>query len=501
MQKLRTMGLESLFFFAKGILGFDWLTPHIHGPLCKELENRASRRKAVILPRGWLKTTLYSIAYPLWRATRNPNIRILLVQNTHTNACAKLSSIKALVEGNDLYRTLYPEIRPGKTWKADSLELKRSRPSAEATFEAAGTRTQIVSRHYDIIIEDDTVAPDLDQLTSSGLIPSRDDIEKAIGFHRLVPPLLVDPQTCEILVVGTRWYEVDLLSWIMENEPNYVFRTRACRETAGVPDPDGEITYPERFNDETLLELYNSMGPYMFSCLYMNTPVRGSDMIFKAEWFHHYETPPSGLLCYTTVDLAGDPEETKGDPDFNVVLTTGKDLKTGKIYVLEYTRERCNPGRVIDIILAHVRKYSPVKVGMEAVQYQRALIYFLREKMKTAEKFFTIEGITHGKKSKNFRIQGLQPMYAAGEILHRPHMTELEGELLAFPLAGNDDIGDCLSMQIPMWQITRGQLKVQKKETYDPFSLDSAVRELKNKHKQPVGSSMDVYDYNPLVMI
>jgi len=496
----RERALNDLYFFAKGILGFDWLTPHIHLPLCERLEAyEENTRLEITLPRGWLKTTLCSQAYPMWRACRDPNVRILLVQNTSTNAVSKLSVIKNAFETNPVLRAIFPDVlpTPQNTWKSDSLCLNRSRSMSESTFEAAGVRTQVTSRHYDLIIEDDTVAPDFDDLGQENLCPTKDDISQAIGWHRLVPPLLINPSKSQNLVVGTRWFEKDLISWIHDHEDYFCFYERACREDEnGLPDEHGKVTYQERFDEKTLLQLAKSMGPYMFSCLYLNKPLRSDDMIFRQEWFQYYETLPRDLITYTTVDLGGDPEETMGEADYNVVMTCGKDLHKGRIYVIEYTREKCSPGELLDILFGHVRRHHPVKVGVETVAYQKSILYWMKEKKRAENLYFVIEPLRHTTRSKNMRIMGLQPVIASGTLLFRTHHLPLISELLTFPLGVHDDLADTLAMQLELWSQTVS-IDEEKEEKWsnDPLNVDCAIREFekeRDKRKEGLVSVLDI---------
>lgn len=483
LQEIRDIGEKSFYFFAKGILGFDWLNDRIHLPLCKELQNPLNKRLRVVIPRGWLKTTLCSISYPIWRVTEDPSFRSLLVQNTFTNACSKLQVTRGIFERNTLFRSLYPEILPDKTctWKTEKLCVRRSKDLDAATFEAAGCGTQVTSRHYNLITEDDTVAPDLSDMGEMAVCPTKEGVDKAIGWHRLALPLLVNVGEDRIIVVGTRWFERDLLSWIKDNERSYVsFERRSTDPTTGKP------LYPERFNEEVLEGLRLALGPYMFSCLYENEPIRSDDMIFSEDWFKFYETEPSRLITYTTVDPAGDPEDTKGEPDWNVVVTCGKDVYDGKIYVLDYEREKCSPGRLITMIFNQVQKWNPVKVGVETVAYQKSLQYWLRENMRSKGKFFCVEPIRNSRRSKNARIQGLQPVFSSGSIYLRKWMFELRQELLAFPYGKYDDIADALSMQLELWQMTRTARDEREKEP-DPFTLEGAIEELRGRHKPPRG--------------
>ena len=405
------------------------------------------------------------------------------------------------METNELFRVLFPELLPDKScvWSAESLQLKRTQALDASTFESAGIGTQVTGRHYDIIIEDDTVAPDVSEMGELNVCPTREGVEQAIGWHRLANPLLVNPSQSQIVVVGTRWFEKDLLSWIEEKEPYYISYERACRERDGKPSAEGEITYPERFNESVLRELEVALGPYMFSCLYLNRPLRSVDMIFKPEWFSYYETPPLSLITYTTVDPGGDPQDTIGEADYNVVVTAGKDVQTGNVYVLEYFHKRCSPGEVINVIFDHARKYSPVKVGVEVVAYQKSLKYWIRERMRLLGEYFLIEAITSTRRSKGAKILGLQPIMASGQLFVRSYMSELMSEFLAFPLGAHDDIIDALSMQLEMWRATVLVDKaVRLPPSDDPLDVQSAIEELEIKaHRRPTArpSVMDVYDY------
>jgi predicted phage terminase large subunit-like protein len=501
LDSLRQKATESLYIFSKGILGHDWLLRRIHRPLCEMLQDSNNTRLRIILPRGWLKSTICSISLPLWLAVRDPNVRVLVVQNTFTNACKKLAAIRACVEENALFRTLWPDLLPDKgcTWKTEALCLKRTKAHPESTFEAAGTRTKVTSRHYDVIIEDDTVAPDLDDLSLSNMCPTKEDVDQAIGWHRLVPPLLVNPRSSRNIIVGTRWFLHDLLSWNTDNESQFKGYERSCREGPdGEPDPKGRITYPERFDETDLQGLHDALGSYMFSCLYLNTPVRSEDMTFRQEWFDYYVTEPQHLINYTTVDPGGDPEDTKGNPDYNVVMTTGKDLSSGRIYVLDYFHERCNPGELIGAIFRHYKKWHPVKVVVEGVAYQKSLGYWIRERMRKQAEFFNLEFLTHGKASKGSRIQSLQPIIQTKTLVFRKWMTELVNELTSFPLGAHDDLADALAMQQGMWQVTRKKQINRQGYRPDEVPLEDAIAEIvdRKKHSHQAAPVFDVYDRN-----
>jgi len=546
---LRARALGDLYFFCKGVLGLDKMDPEIHRPLCRLLElcavalskrpfpeaglttpwpqfaavlrdtfrrrgiarerwpellrrayTRGISKLALLLPRGWFKTTLTSIAFPCWLGVRDPNVRCLLAQNTFTNAASKGRALGQTFDGGELLRALFPAVLPGKhsRWSDEGRCLARSAAWAESTYEFAGAGTQVTSRHYDLIIEDDTVAPAKDDLSADNVLPSKEAVDQAIGWHRLVQPLLVDLSSSVSIVVGTRWWELDLLRWVMDNEPSFLVYQRGCRENdAGVPDPQGHLTWAARFDTEVLQNLEHSLGPYLFSCLYYNLPMSSSDMLYRLEQFKYYDMHPQlhDLLTFTTVDLANDPADCKGPPDYNVVLTCGKHRSTGDIYVLNYFRARCGLTEVIDAIFKHVEMYHPLTVGIETQGYQKAMLPWVRQRQRDTRTYFHVTPLTHNVRSKSRRVQGLDPWISFGRLYLAPWMTVLTSELCMFTpresLGTNDDVADALSMQAELWRVTAAEAEQKRvapldRGTFD-YYLAEAERERPHDDVGPLG--------------
>ena len=151
----------------------NWLTKEVHLPLCKFLQVPYPLKKLIELPRGFLKTTVASVYYPIWRSINNPSIRVLITQNTFDNAAKRVQEIRSIFEKNELFRALYPEMIPNFNsksvrWSNECAEVNRPVTYPEGTFEAAGVGTKITSRHYDCLCKGSYI------YTSNGLIPIED---------------------------------------------------------------------------------------------------------------------------------------------------------------------------------------------------------------------------------------------------------------------------------------------------------------------------------------
>jgi predicted phage terminase large subunit-like protein len=282
------------------------------------------------------------------------------------------------------------------------------------------------------------------------------------------------------------------MSHIEKNEPQYECIERSCREDKdGVSDPRGVVTYPERFDEDVLAEYEATLGPYFFSTLMLNRPVGIGDMLFRADWFPEYEElpPRQSFHVFTTIDPATDPELSTSradDLDYSVVMTCGKDMVTGDIYVIDYFRERCNPGDMAAAVFEHVLTYRPIVVGYEDVAYQKSLDYWLKELMRQRGQFFVLEPIKRGtRKSKETHILGLQPIAAAGVLHVRPWMTALITEFLSFPRGAHDDLIDALSMQTQLWRRTRAKREGQQgKVIAGAFDVEEAISSIRKRNRQ-----------------
>lgn len=485
---LAQQGRDNFFFFARAILGFDKICEKIHLPLCKTLQGYdVNRRIMIILPRDWFKTTIASIAYAIWRAVKDPNIRILIVQNTFTNACSRLHAIGELFKKCSLLRACYPEILPDKdcVWKNEAKCLRRTGAFSEPTFSAAGTGTQVTGRHFDLIIEDDTVAPDKDNISGVLQQPTEAEIEKAIGWHRLAHPLLIHPLESQIVVIGTRWVEGDLLQWIEENEPDYIIVSRAAQEDEhGNSDEEGEPVWPERYNMDVIRQLRNALGPYMYSALFLNNPTSPALQVFKRDWIIEWSGElPTQLLYATAVDPAGFESEATSDPDYNVVLTIGVDSKKGVVYIVHYDRDRMSPGQVIDKIFDHHRAYAPIKTVVESNSYQNTLRFWIQQRQRHENVYFMIEPIK-SIHSKEERIRGLQPFFAGRKMRMRSDMAALQTELTTFPRGKHDDVIDALSLLLPFITSAVKKASITYRRKYEPNSAALAIEELQGRSKK-----------------
>lgn len=477
-QLIRSTAMQNLYFFEKFILGYKDMVPHVHGALTQFLQG-AWKRKQVTLPRGFLKTTTCTIGRALWLAVQNPDIRVLIASSVIENSRKMIGSIRHHVEANPRIHKFFPEIVPdnfNKTrWSDQCAAIRRPHEYPEGTWEAMGVGGSVISRHYDHIIEDDLIYPKKDDLTGTELMPDRDDIEKAIGWHRLAPSLLIHPGKGCIDNVGTRWAPYDLINYIINKERGWRrFMIKDYRE-------DGSPSWPERFPAETLNDLLATQGPYMYNALYACEPMDPSARVFQKMWLKAYDTLPFGLRYFTTVDLAewdNVQSSRSKQKAYNVILTCGVDWQRN-FWIARYDRGRFTPTEVVERIAQHVKSYSVEKVGIEVVYYQKAILEEIKRYYRDTGTAFNVSAYSRDPRlTKEARIRGIQPYAANGALHYREDMTEFLEEYVDYPMSRTVDILDALSDQ---FKIATFPDPLEVGVPSDQFDIEEIIAAIKQK--------------------
>ncbi len=498
---LRKKCFRSLYAYCVAVLGYDDITESLHGEYCEFLA-LPSQRKQATMPRSYVKTWIGTIAYSQWVTlerkeedefpypkawedkfwTLGPNMRVLIASYVISNAEKMISLNRKTYESNPAMQILFPEVIPvnfNKTrWSNESACINRSENFTESTFEAAGIGGASISRHYDLIIEDDLVYAKKDDLSGRELQPGADDIDKAIGWHKLDQSLLVPGKHTHIHNLGTRWAKHDLVDYIWQNEPSYERFIRGAVDLAELEKKkDWTLctpTWKECYDIPQLQKIRDAQGTWMFSTQYLLQPISPDETLFREaqlQWYSSPEEVPSSCRIFTTIDLAEWTEPTRKTDCNAVVLTCGWDHQHN-LWLLHYDIGRFDPSRIIKLMAMHWEKFHPERIGIESVYFQKAIGHFAREYMFEGKvPMMTIVQLKpEGGASKEIRIQGLEP-FASNLAIHcKKSHKEFISEFVDYVPNNRickKDILDALAYQV---QIARPGT-VQKKEDREPKSF------------------------------
>ncbi|MGH9427295.1 MAG: hypothetical protein ACRD2L_13450, partial [Terriglobia bacterium] len=157
-----------LYYFTKAICGFNKLTVDLHLPFCNYIQlhpwnggPHRSNRKMAWKPREHFKSTICSIAFPLWLLSCvDQNYTIALISADSDNTKKWLRAIQEIIKYNGFFRWAFPDIRPGDKWDAEEIIIGRDREygsDVQASITAYSINSGLASQHHQYIVLDDPV--------------------------------------------------------------------------------------------------------------------------------------------------------------------------------------------------------------------------------------------------------------------------------------------------------------------------------------------------------
>lgn len=290
--RLRELCKSNLYFLCKVALHYERLVPRTHIPVAEFMQDLESPKLMLLLPRGCYKTTIGTIGLCIYLLINDPNQRILIVNQTSTNAERMLLEIEQHLDGtNPMMAWLFPEmIRPTLAWTPWSTSQmtipNRTIISGTPSVQAMGIGTRMESQHFDWILEDDPVG--------ESAMESDVEMESAKMWHTYSDALFVEVKTGKRRVLGTRWGHNDLYGEIMERERGWKIFHRPAKDWK-----TGELFFPEKLDEKTLAELA-SKNYKMFLSQYQNDASNPEALDFRPEWLHTYQltkTDKGKLAC------------------------------------------------------------------------------------------------------------------------------------------------------------------------------------------------------------
>jgi hypothetical protein len=514
--ELRDACLHSYAVFAELMQDDGWFDD-VHRMICMWAQKHVMKFEAdfeknpdkimdvklqLTLPRGALKSTIVTKYFPVWITLRqyylfnNQGVRSLIVTNTFTNAKKKLRDIRGLFDSNDLFKRMFPEVLPksGRSgWTDEGANINRNCSFPEYTFECAGVGTKLTGRHYNVILEDDTTAPDESEMKVELTTPSRATVEQAIGFHKASTPLYVPKGLRVSVVVTTRWADEDIVDYVRDHEHYHYFDMPAL-------DAEGNPNFSMFYSLEALEEIKLRVGPYMFSCLYLNAPLDASLRVFNSEtfiWKPADEIPTEGRVSIA-IDPAASEKDEACETSITVCQHIEKEVRKsdGSTFKEQYQiwwedinghmsfEEQVTT--TIDKAVYYEEHVCPVAgIIVETVAYQAALEYMLMQEMERRGVKFDLIPFA-SRKAKEVRIEGMQPMFFRGRIwwVKGGISDQVPSQLKQFPNGKLVDTIDSFSMHKALYGWDKGGKVPKRKDKSDADTYMAIVEANRKKAKK-----------------
>jgi phage terminase large subunit-like protein len=196
-----------------------------------------------------------------------------------------------------------------------------------------------------------------------------------------------------------------------------------------------------------------SMSSYAFRQEFLASFEASGSEIFKEQWVQFDDEEPEFGDYYISVDLAGfanveSATKSKNSKLDQTAISIVKANENGW-WVAEIIHGRWDIKKTAKKIFDAVHAYQPVAVGVEKGALKNAVLPYLTDLMKSQQRFFRVEELTHGNKKKTDRVVwALQGRFEHGQItLNKGEWNaEFLDELFQFPNhLVHDDLVDSLA--------------------------------------------------------
>ncbi len=329
-------GKNSLFTYARGILGFEDMTEDLHGRMCLFLEGkppyRPWTRAQLVVFRGGLKSSIATIGYVSHCAIYQKNHATKLVEQSADNA--KKNHFRPIVEifrhskRADFLFWLYgehgdnPEFQripdAFEGWNESQIVMLRDDPLSKPSITYGGIDTAFEGWHGNLVLGDDLEGADADKR----VVPPED----AYRFiSQRAVPLLINPLIHQVLNVGTPHGDNPNVHRIKDWEDQKRREGKRIWEIFWQPviNSSSNSAWPERFTEGVIEGL--KLDRTMWDTQYMLLRRRSSISIFDMERIEEnlYKWASKGhLIGYTHCDWNLDELDSQGYPSLNKVFKT-----------------------------------------------------------------------------------------------------------------------------------------------------------------------------------
>ncbi len=383
------------------------------------------KRVARIAPRKFGKTTIISLALPLWHLAYKRKYFILLIGEASGTAEANLATIVEEVETNELLLEDFPHLRPARDAKGQ-LEKWTDRQitfASGATVLAKGTGARMRglkkgSRRPDLAILDDPESPE-----------TADTFLKRIRHKKWFGGTFMGlgDDTWDVFVIGNLPHRDCLIASLVGSKEWDGLLWRAIntlrkeeRLPIGNVLNDGSALWPEGWSLERLAAYKREpeVGALNFAREMMNDPRVEEEKTFDPLKFQYVEWTRERLKEYeeivTVIDPAGGTkagEFKKGKRDYAAIVTGGR-LSDGWIEIFGVVMTKKTPDYQIKRLLDQYERFDS-KLACEENMYKNLLAPTIMEAAKKRKLYPTITAHEqHGAQNKMTRIIGIQPQVA-----------------------------------------------------------------------------------------
>jgi hypothetical protein len=499
---IRFLAGSRLVFFAKYVLGYDWLSERIHGPQGDFLTSSLFRKyrksvqfvrqpddspkweygcnrprlpkappdwngtevseefpritqdfgrkcKFLAAPRKTGKTSLGTHGLSLFvPAVCNPNFALMIVFGSQDLSDSMGKLINDTIYNNKLFRYFYGGWEIGSPSMQERTKFfscrKKSKRDASLLMTSVGAK--ITGLHPDGIILDDPI--DESNCRSEAALQDIED------FHNSL--FALDPEA--MWVFGTRWGPTDLYGQRIIGQLGDVYDIYL----RGARNPDGSLWYPEWQNEEFLAGKLKAMGKFLFQSQYLNVGVSHIENPMKSEHIKSFDPDNDAEIPKrqsVTRFLWCDPGGARGTGPWGMaIFEFARDTETDEphLWVRAALKSKITSHKAAEEFCNMWFTWRPDAMGIENTSFSQSFIDdALKPMLRKRNILMRLTETKPGGVAKPTRVAGVQNSFGTlleqGRV-HIPRDTDgtrhgiraLRSEIAMFP-SGTFDVLDAIA--------------------------------------------------------
>ena len=257
--------LNDLYLFYRYFIASNY--PHsVPAPHIKTLsrklmalkEGTGKSRLAVSMPPRHSKSSMVTLAFPLWLIFQDPNVNIMIVTGSRSLADKFGIQLREYVRNLGSYFNVY--LSDVKQSATHLMFCDKNKKLYRGNLLLANSGGGITGQDADYLILDDPYRGQDEEFTPTAL-------QKKIDWVNRVVEQRIEPHT-KYCILHTRWHSNDLIGYYQKTDPD-------AYEFVEFPalNEDNEPLWKQRYTTDELLKKKEVVGERVFQSVYQQKPI------------------------------------------------------------------------------------------------------------------------------------------------------------------------------------------------------------------------------------
>ena len=228
------------------------------------------------------KSRLSTIATPLWVLENFPNKNVIVATYGEELSTDFTRDVRDIIKQNQA--SLKVRLRK------DAQRVTNILTTEGGGLKAVGLQGTITGRGADVLIVDDYIK-NYKEAMSPAYLDGLWNWWLTVARTRLEPGAVV-------IILATRWVANDLHGRLMKRQKEtgrnffrYIELPAIAEEHDQIGRKPGEVLFPERYDEESILAVKAEVGTRWFSAMFQQHPEDSETAVFNTEWFKKITVP------------------------------------------------------------------------------------------------------------------------------------------------------------------------------------------------------------------